>query len=258
MLRPRSPGHLLDLGLTEFGKASELQERLHDVRTADLIGDTLILTEHAPVYTLGRTARPEHLGNHGNDRDIDGIPVCRCDRGGSVTYHGPGQLVGYPILRLISYCAGPKAYITLLEETLIRAIAAFGLSGDRRRGLPGVWIADRKIAALGVRISRGVTRHGFALNVMNDLTPFGAIIPCGLPRAGVTSVWHETKGPRLEDVALAVVLAFQEVFGIPLQRANPSEFLAGLEALEDPGRTRVNRNGSLEWSCYSGECHGSA
>jgi lipoyl(octanoyl) transferase len=257
-MRPGPPGHLLDLGLTEFAKASKLQERLHEVRTADLIGDTLILTEHAPVYTLGRTARPEHLGNHCNDRDIDGIPVCRCDRGGSVTYHGPGQLVGYPILRLRSYCAGPQAYMTFLEEILIRAIAAFGLSGERRRALPGVWIADRKIAALGVRISRGVTRHGFALNVMNDLTPFGAITPCGLPGTGVTSVWQETKGPCLEEVAMAVVLAFQEVFGIPLQKANPHEFLAGLDAPEDPGAAHVNRRGALERSCYSGECHGSA
>lgn len=248
MMSAGSQGHLLDLGLTEYAETGDLQVHLHAARATNLIGDTLILTEHYPVYTLGRTARPQHLGECRDDQPIHGVPVWRCDRGGSVTYHGPGQLVGYPILRLARYCAGPKAYMTLLEETVIRALAGFGLSAERRRSLPGVWIADRKIAAMGVRISRGVTRHGFALNITNDLSPFGAIIPCGLLGLEVTSILRETRSrPRLEDVASAVVLAFQQVFGISLKTENPREFLTSVDNALNSGRTpRKAGAGSLE------------
>jgi lipoyl(octanoyl) transferase len=223
-------GHLLDLGLTEYAEVERLQVRLHEARATNLIGDTLILTEHFAVYTLGRTSRPHHLGPGWDSHGINGIPVCVCDRGGSVTYHGPGQLVGYPILRLRSYCAGPKVYMSLLEETLVRVLAEFGLPAERRRSLPGVWIGDQKIAAMGVRIAQGVTRHGFALNVINDLTPFGAIIPCGLTGLGVTSISRETGDtPRLADVASAVALAFQQVFAISLQRESSHEFLVQVD-----------------------------
>ena len=134
-----------------------------------------------------------------------------------MTYHGPGQLVGYPILRLKDYCAGPKAYMALLEEVLIRGLAALGLPSGRRKGMPGVWVQDRKIAAMGVRVSQGVTRHGFALNVVNDLTPFSAVVPCGLAGCVVTSVVRETGGPvGLDEAMRAVAHAFQEVFELSL------------------------------------------
>ena len=199
-----------------------------------MIGDVLILTEHLPVYTLGRTSRVEHVGEGWERGLINGIPVCPSDRGGSVTYHAPGQLIGYPILKLHTYCSGPKAYMALLEEVLIRALATFGLASVRRQGMPGVWVgtvgvsagpppagkADRKIAALGVRISQGVTRHGFALNVVNDLTPFSAIVPCGLAGWGVTSVARETGTTvGLDQLSNAVTQAFQAVFGIALVEA---------------------------------------
>jgi lipoate-protein ligase B len=211
-------GHLLELGLTDYEEAYALQMELHQARVEDAIGDTLVLTEHLPVYTLGRTARAQHVGEGWTSGMIGGVHVRLSDRGGSVTYHGPGQLVGYPILRLRDYCAGPKAFMAQLEEVLIRGLASIGLRSGRRTGMPGVWIRDRKIAALGVRISRGVTRHGFALNVVNDLTPFSAIVPCGLAGIEVTSVAREVMGAPVEPARMmqAVVDAFQDVFKLSL------------------------------------------
>jgi len=226
--------HLLDLGLTDYQDACRLQMQVHQARVADRIGDVLLLTEHFPVYTCGRTARAAHLGDReyaqGNDGAIAGIPLHVADRGGSVTYHGPGQIVGYPILKLREHCAGPKAYVARLEETLMLALAGLGLSADRRSGMPGLWVADRKIAAVGVRISRGVTRHGFALNVVNDLIPFSAIIPCGLAGFGVTSVAQEGGAAVAMDQAKtqalsAVRRAFQEVFGVTLMDARLTEIV---------------------------------
>ena len=220
-------GHVLDLGLTDYQDACRLQLKAHQARVEDLIGDALLVTEHLPVYTLGRTARAEHVGEVGARGAINGIPVHASDRGGSVTYHGPGQLVGYPILKLRDYCAGPKAYIARLEETVIRALGELGVSSGRRSGMPGVWVADRKIAAVGVRISRGVTRHGFALNVANDLSPFSAIVPCGLAGCGVTSVAQETGSTVGFHRALkAVVRAFQEVFSLALVETRVTEIFA--------------------------------
>ena len=224
-------GHLLDLGLTDYLKASRLQVALHQARVQEAIDDTLLLTEHLPVYTLGRTTRPEHVGEGWVRGVINGIPVLSADRGGSATYHGPGQLVGYPILWLRTYCAGPKAYVNCLEEILVRALDALGVPAGRRAGMPGVWVGDRKIAAVGVRISQGVTRHGFALNVANDLLPFAAIVPCGLVRAGMTSVALERGAAlELEAVGQAVVGAFQEVFGLALQKERVAEWLASTGA----------------------------
>jgi lipoyl(octanoyl) transferase len=236
-------GHLLDLGLTDYQEASRLQVALHQARVQDVIGDTLLLTEHLPVYTLGRTTRPEHVGEGGVPGMINGIPVLTVDRGGSVTYHGPGQLVGYPILRLQAYCAGPKAYVNRLEEVLIRALDPLGVPAGRRAGMPGVWVGDRKIAAVGVRIARGVTRHGFALNVVNDLLPFEAIVPCGLGGAVMTSVALATGAAlTVEAVGRAVVAAFQEVFELALQKECVAEWfastgarLAGLECVSSKG-----------------------
>jgi lipoate-protein ligase B len=223
-------GHVLDLGLTDYQDACRLQLNAHQARVEDRIGDALLLTEHLPVYTLGRTARAEHVGERGADGAINGIPVHAADRGGSVTYHGPGQVVGYPILKLRDYCAGPRAYIARLEETVIQALAGLGVPSSRRSGMPGVWVANRKIAAVGVRISRGVTRHGFALNVVNDLSPFSAIVPCGLAGCGVTSVAQETGSTVGFDQALrAVGRAFQEVFGLALAEARVTEILAHSE-----------------------------
>jgi len=185
----------------------------------------LILTEHLPVYTRGRTARPEHLAGRWDEHTINGIPVCVTDRGGSVTYHGPGQLVGYPILELRRYCAGPKAYVGLLEEVLIRGLSQLAIMSTRKNGVPGVWVEGRKIAAIGVRISKGVTRHGFALNVTNELHPFSAVMPCGLSGCVVTSVTRESVADVSFSAAMqAVTKEFQEVFEL--------SWLDGLQDME--------------------------
>lgn len=228
-------GHVFDLGLTAYQDACRLQLKAHQARVEDRMEDAFLLTEHLPVYTLGRTARAEHVGEGGARGVINGIPVHVSDRGGSVTYHGPGQMVGYPILKLRDYCAGPKAYVARLEETVIRALAVLGVSSGRRSGMPGVWVADRKIAAVGVRISRGVTRHGFALNVVNDLGPFSAIVPCGLAGWGVTSMARETGSTvGFEQARRAVVRAFEEVFGLALVEARVAEMVGHLEAVDAP------------------------
>ena len=219
------PARLLNLGLTTYADACELQVSLHDARVANRIEDVLILTEHLPVYTRGRTARPEHLAGRWDQDTINGIPVCITDRGGSVTYHGPGQLVGYPILELRRYCAGPKAYVALLEEVLIRGLSQLAIASTRRHGAPGVWVDGRKIGAIGVRISKGVTRHGFALNVTNELHPFSAVIPCGLSGCVVSSVAQQSLGGVTFSAAIeAVTKEFQEVFGLSLRD--------GLQAME--------------------------
>lgn len=208
-----SPARLLNLGLTTYADACDLQVSLHEARAANRIEDILILTEHLPVYTRGRTARPEHMEGWWDRSTIDGIPVCIADRGGSVTYHGPGQLVGYPILELRRHCDGPKAYVRLLEEVLIRGLSRLEIVSTRRQGAPGVWVGGKKIGAIGVRISKGVTRHGFALNVTNELHPFSAVMPCGLRECIVTSVARESVGEVSFRAAMqAVTKEFQEVF----------------------------------------------
>ena len=215
-----SHGRLLNLGLTTYQDAYDVQLQLHEARAANRIEDVLVLTEHLPIYTLGRTTRPEHVGAGWEAKSINGIPLCMSDRGGSVTYHGPGQIVGYPILALRHYCAGPKAYIRLLEEALIRSLAMLGIKGSRRPGTPGVWVKDHKIGAVGVRISSGVTRHGFALNVVNTLEPFSAVLSCGLVGCGVTSVARESdRQVTLPDGRVAVVRGFQEVFDLSFEES---------------------------------------
>jgi lipoyl(octanoyl) transferase len=222
-------GYVLDLGVTEYRDAEERQLKVHRACTTNLTDDTLILTEHFPVYTLGRTSRSEHLGQVAQ---LASIRVYPTDRGGSVTYHGPGQLVGYPIFRLQRYCRGPKTYMSMLEEVLIRSIRTLGLDGVRRSGMPGVWIGEKKIAAMGVRISEGVTRHGFALNVTNDLTPFSKIVPCGLVGYGITSIALETGGAVIMDaVKESVIEAFQNVFDIALEQRSESRIVVENKSL---------------------------
>ncbi len=174
-----------------YEEAWNLQRAFRAERAADRCPDLLLLLEHPAVYTLGRTTQDGHWPGDDRLSRETGIPVIRTERGGSITYHGPGQLVGYPILRLTDYCPGPKAYVRRLEGVLIATLAEWGITAHRREGLPGVWVSgDRpsKIASIGVRISQGITTHGFALNVCPDLEPFSHIVPCGISDCRVTSM----------------------------------------------------------------------
>lgn len=208
------------LGLVDYAGALELQRTLVEQRRDGEIGDTLLLLEHSPVITLGARSRhattnivasPEALA-------AAGVTVHDTGRGGDVTYHGPGQLVGYPILDLRPDRQDVHRYVRDLEEVLIRAIARFGVQGLRVPGLSGVWVGpggrEEKVAAIGVRISRWITSHGFALNVTTDLRHFEFIVPCGIADRGVTSLEHLTGGPvPMADVQDAIADGMQRVFG---------------------------------------------
>ncbi len=202
--------------MLSYGDGLELQERLVRERRAGAIPDQLLLLEHPHVITLGTSAHAENVLADEDQRRRLGIELFESGRGGDVTYHGPGQLVGYPMLDLKPDRQDLHRYVRDLEEVLIRAIARFGLEGGRKQGLTGVWVGDLKIAAIGVRVSSGwITSHGFALNVTTDLGYFDAIIPCGIHDFGVTSIARSVPGlvPSMEEVMQAVVEAFAEVFG---------------------------------------------
>jgi len=212
---------LLRPGLTPYQHAWQLQQRIaEDVR--DGASPTLILLVHPPVYTLGSRGKTEHLLLTQQAYLSRGAEVHRTDRGGDVTFHGPGQLVGYPILNLKEYGQGPVWYVRTLEALLIDVLSRFGIVAGRSEGRPGVWVRDEKIAAIGVRVARGVTTHGFALNVNTDLSYFQHIVPCGLAGAGVTSM-QALIGDRFEmrDVETEVIGAFARLFGMELIEASP-------------------------------------
>jgi lipoyl(octanoyl) transferase len=180
-------------GTVPYEEAWAQQRQLHEQRVVGEIPDTLLLLEHPSVYTAGRRTEP-------HERPIDGTPVIDVDRGGKITWHGPGQLVGYPIVALPDP-VDVVAYVRRLEDALIEVCAGFGLATGRVEGRSGVWVAadapgsgmrpERKVAAIGVRVARGVTMHGFALNCDPDMTAFSNMIPCGIPDAGVTSLSAE-------------------------------------------------------------------
>jgi lipoyl(octanoyl) transferase len=185
------PSRLLDvrrLGRVPYGAGLELQARLVSDRQAGRIPDTLLLLEHDPVFTLGRVAKREHLLFPEAELRARGFQVYETGRGGDVTYHGPGQVIGYPILDLAPDRCDVHRYVRDIEEVLIRTCADYGVAASRVPGMTGAWAGQEKIAAIGVRIARWVTSHGFALNVSADLAPFGLIVPCGLRGRGVTSL----------------------------------------------------------------------
>ena len=211
-------GTVLCVDRVGYEDAWSLQRVLVERRATEQGPDTLVLLEHDAVFTIGRSGREEHWG--GDERRLvqAGYPVFRIERGGSITFHGPGQIVAYPILRLASFCPGPKAYVRMLEEVLIRTVAHWGIIGRRIETWPGVWVGSEepaKIAAIGVKIQRGVTMHGCALNVTMDLAPFQLVTPCGIGRCRVTSmadlVGHEV---QLDTVRRRMAEVFGDVFGI--------------------------------------------
>ncbi len=219
--RPGRHGVILSIPLIGYEAARQLQWRLHEERLADRRPDTLMLLEHEPVMTLGRTTKDAHW--QGLRATARGLRVIESERGGSVTYHGPGQIVGYPIVRLRQYCAGPKAYVRLLEETLIRVLAEWGINGYRTETFVGVWVDNpddpdgppAKIASIGVKIARGVTLHGFALNATVDLEPFAGIVPCGIEGCRVTSMAEVLRREVAPDrVRQQIARCFGDVFGV--------------------------------------------
>ncbi len=209
--------HVERLGLVDYADGLRLQRERVAARKADLIPDTLLLLEHPHVYTLGRNAKKDNLLLSVEQLTMRGVQVFEIDRGGDVTYHGPGQLVGYPILDLTQHRRDISWYMRSLEEVLIRVARDYGIEAGRLAGAPGVWVGNNKLAAMGVHISRWVTSHGFAFNINTDLRYFDWIVPCGLRDKGVTSL-QKLLGRRIEmdEVAEKVVLHFGKVFGLEM------------------------------------------
>jgi lipoyl(octanoyl) transferase len=211
--------HVRRLGRIDYTHALELQETLVEQRKLGLIPDQLLLLEHPDVITLGVKTRNDwsHVLASPETLAAEGVPVLATGRGGDVTFHGPGQLVGYPIFDLKPDRCDVHRYVRDLEEGLIQAVAEFGIQAGRVKGLTGIWVGhggrEAKLAAIGVRISRWVTSHGFALNVSTDLSRFGLIVPCGIDDKPVTSMERLLgRAVPMAEVERAVVRGFQTVF----------------------------------------------
>ena len=208
------------LGRMRYGEALRLQRELVARRLAREIPDTLILLEHEPVVTLGKVARAEHVLVDRERLATLGVEIFETDRGGDVTFHGPGQIVGYPIVDLNELRRDVKWYLEQLEEVMIRTCARYGVEASRRPGMTGAWVGAEKIGAIGVRVERWVTSHGFAFNVATDLDSFGLIVPCGLRGEGVTSLSARLgRALDLERVTRDVAETFGAVFQRDLRPA---------------------------------------
>lgn len=238
----RGPPRLLvcPAGTIPYDRAWQWQKTLRERRAAGDLPDLLLLLDHPPTYTLGRSTRPGHLAAAA----ARGISIHRIERGGSITYHGPGQIVGYPIVDLRTRGRDIHRFIRELEEVLIRTLSELGVVARRRPGLTGVWVEDRKIAAIGVHVRRWITMHGFALNVTTDLDPFRWIRPCGLD-VDVTSVTQLLGGsaPGIGEVRALVMRQFEAVFECCGKMVTPqmlgpvpddgSDFVAGTESVQE-------------------------
>jgi lipoyl(octanoyl) transferase len=221
-------------GVVPYAEALALQARLARARQAAEIPDVLLLLEHPPTYTRGRRSTPDELPMGVEWYLSQGIEIHDTDRGGRITYHGPGQLVGYPIVSLRPYGDDVHEYVRRLEQVVIASLGAFGIEAGLGDGLTGVWTGGRKIASIGVHVSRGVTTHGFAVNVNNDLQPFEWIVPCGIDHCRMSSVARETR--REEDLGAFAEIVYRE-FGRLYDRVprvlEPAALAERLEAVEE-------------------------
>ena len=230
---------MVDLGLMGYAEAWALQKRLVAARKANAIEDLLLLCEHPHVITQGRNGKREHLLASEHVLRQKGVEFHATDRGGDVTYHGPGQIVGYPILNLGAIRRDVVWYVRMLEEAMIRATVEFGVAAERVAGKTGIWVkngsAEEKLGAIGVHISRWVTSHGFAYNVSTDLRYFDLIVPCGIVDRKVTSLEKLLgRSVKREEIAPRIAKHLGEVFGLELKEASRAELLERLQEAEQP------------------------
>jgi lipoyl(octanoyl) transferase len=229
------------LGLVPYEEARDLQKRIEAARQAGEIRDVLLLLEHPPVYTKGRRTDPSELGMGEDWYRMQGIDVQETDRGGRLTYHGPGQLVGYPIVSLKPYGDDVQAYVRRLERLMIDSLAPYGIEAEVIDGLTGVWVGGRppdgrKIGSIGVHVSRGITTHGFAVNVNNDLQPFEWVVPCGIENVRMTSLTRELGAEQDMNAYMDIVSRlFGEIFE---RRPIAIELTALAELLGGPAPVR--------------------
>jgi len=202
-----------DLGLIDYKQAWDLQKEIFDLRLHDEINDTIFLLEHPHTYTLGKVADIENLISSDLQLKELGVSVYDIDRGGDITYHGPGQIVGYPIIKLSNWKEDTHQYLRGLEEVIIQTCGEYGVETERNPKYTGVWIGERKIAAIGIKVSRWITMHGFAFNINTDLAYFGGIIPCGIKDKDVTSLKRELgRDIELDEVKDKLIKNFQKIF----------------------------------------------
>lgn len=210
-----------DLGLIEYNRAIQLQGQLVKARCASEIPDTILFLQHPPVLTMGASGGEENIVVTKDVLVNGGVAIVHTDRGGNITHHGPGQLVGYPIFDLNTKGKDFHQYVRNLEEVIIRTLRDYSIAAHRDRKNPGVWVGEEKICALGIRVTRWVTKHGFALNINNELKYFSYIHPCGLTN-GVTSMsrllGHEV---RIEDVMLCIIKHCSQVFNMAIELKSP-------------------------------------
>lgn len=212
------PMEWIDLGRVEYEAAFELQLHLHALRRSDSIADTILIQENPPVITLGRSASESNILTPRTELQAQGVTVVEVSRGGDVSYHGPGQLVVSAIMRLRNRVASVHEYLRLIEQVVIKLLAGYGIQAERVAGASGVWAHDRKIAAVGIAISHGVTLHGLAVNVDPDLSHFQLIRPCGLENSAVSSIAALTgSNPGLLDVRDRLLHEFGQVFESPVR-----------------------------------------
>jgi len=207
------------LGMIDYKNALELQLSLLEKRKHGEIGDTILLLEHPPTYTIGRKGNIKNLLIDSANLKKRGIHFERVSRGGDITFHGPGQLVGYPIIDLNNFNRDVHRFLRKLEEAIILTLSEFGINGERIPELTGVWVGEEKIASIGVGIKKWITYHGFALNVNNDLTCFDKIVACGIPNVKITSMERKlgTKdGMKMIEVENSVIKAFKKTFNMDL------------------------------------------
>jgi lipoyl(octanoyl) transferase len=229
------PCWVVELGLAPYAAAYDLQRRLVAARKAGAVPDVLLLCEHPHVITLGRGGKREHLRATDHLLRQMNVEFHSTDRGGDITYHGPGQLVGYPILNLAEIRRDVVWYVRQLEEAMIRATADFGVAARRVDGRTGIWVdrpaGEEKLAAIGVHISRWVTSHGFAYNAATDLRFFDLIVPCGIADRRTTSLERLLeRAVTVREVAPRIVERFGEVFGLVMQHVAPMELTERLES----------------------------
>lgn len=199
-------------GLVSYEVGLELQHNAKALVASGEWDGIVILLEHQPVITIGNGGGINNVKRPVDELKLQGVDVINTDRGGNITCHNPGQLIGYPVLNLTKWQQDVHWYVHMLEETLIRSLAKYGLSTGRKSRYSGVWLADKKIAAIGVSVRKWITGHGFALNVHNDLGLFGEIVPCGISEFGVTSMIDNCIGAEIMDVYGTVVSQFKKVF----------------------------------------------
>ncbi len=236
---------LLQLDMVEYGEAWGLQKALLQERISDKIDDCFILLQHPPTFTFGRRYKEANLIQNKEYYESKGFSVYKTDRGGLATYHGPGQIIGYPVIRMCTYTKDYYEYLRMLEEVMIRTLSAFGIKAERNDGYTGVWVIGEKIGFIGVRITFGHALHGFSLNVNNDLSPFRYITPCGIQGVKTTSIQKLlNRSVDIKEVSDKLICYYSDVFQV---RLIPAEIQAVAQKINFRGNCVLVREKAVSF-----------